>query len=844
MEKPLVAIFSDSNFLSINLVENLLSKTCRVAVFSSDKKNWNSKTSHITNKTNFEIYDESEYFNFSQINYAIFLNGFTEKKNAFSNFKRIYQSPLFKNIKSLAIFPFETFDVKENLSLSLSPNLAVIYVGDLLGPRIDLESDLLVTSVLSESIQKRNLTLGVGEVFYPVFVSDAAKEIVKWVFSFGPYGRETFLLGSQVSGSTLWTEIKKIIPELTISYEKDFPVRSVPRGYDVKVVSSNLTFLIRETFSWISKSSVKIKPIAANRKVSKPRPNLRKLKITLSVMIPILVLPYLCLLLVTGLFYLSSKFYLSGKSETARNLLLISKTVSVVGRGESLVLKQIPLLGLIYKESFYALGLTQKVGEAAINGVYLVDNARFLFDKALGNEIYDPVKPSNEIKVYLDRIYQDVSLIQADTKDQATQNTFLAGEVMRKFDFEKAKRLTSEGVKIVDRLPEILGSSDPKTYLVLFQNNMELRPTGGFIGSFGLLTFEGGRMSDFTLSDVYSADGQLKGHIEPPAPIKNYLGEANWFLRDSNWDPDFPTSARRAEWFLDKEIDRQVDGTISLDLSPVKSLLNHTGPIHLADYDLDITPDNLYEKTQEEVHEDVFAGTHKKASFMTALSRNLVTEVSNLASGKKAQVLKEFYKNLEERHIQIYLHDEMVQSPVSSLGWSGEVATPSCGVGCQADLVGVIEANVGVNKANYFIKRSHSLKVDILPDRIEKELTLEIENSANQSLGLSGLYKAYIRVLVPQKSEVVGDYEIIESKGRKEIGFLTEVLGGETKRIVVSWSTPKEVGDSYGLYFRKQAGTGESDPLNVSIVAPDRAYSYNTTLSRDFLTKISWLKDK
>ena len=348
-------------------------------------------------------------------------------------------------------------------------------------------------------------------------------------------------------------------------------------------------------------------------------------------------------------------------------------------------------------------------------------------------------------------------------------------------------------------------------------------------------------MSDFTLSDVYSADGQLKGHIEPPAPIKDHLGEANWFLRDSNWDPDFPTSASRAEWFLDKEIDKQVDGVIVLDLEPVKSMLMHTGPIYLADYDLDITKDNLYEKTQDEVHEDLFPGTHKKASFLTALSRNLVTEVSNLPSEKKALILKEFYKDLEERHIQISLHNTQVQDSVAALGWNGEVATPTCGSGCYADFVGVVEANVGVNKANYFIQRRHDLKIEILPKKIRRELTIELKNNANPSLGLLGKYKAYVRVLVPVNAEAHGNYDITTSGQRKELGFLAEVLGGEAQKLVISWSTPRVGNMSYGIYFRKQAGTGEDDPLNVSILAPTKSYSYNTNLSRDFLTKVTWI---
>ena len=68
---------------------------------------------------------------------------------------------------------------------------------------------------------------------------------------------------------------------------------------------------------------------------------------------------------------------------------------------------------------------------------------------------------------------------------------------------------------------------------------MELRPTGGFIGSYAIMTFDKGRLAEIVVNDVYTADGQLKGHVDPPEPIRKYLGEGGWFLRDSNWDPDF-----------------------------------------------------------------------------------------------------------------------------------------------------------------------------------------------------------------------------------------------------------------------------------------------------------------
>ena len=105
-----------------------------------------------------------------------------------------------------------------------------------------------------------------------------------------------------------------------------------------------------------------------------------------------------------------------------------------------------------------------------------------------------------------------------------------------------------------------------KTYLVLFQNNMELRPTGGFIGSYALLNIGNGKMKGFSISDVYTADGQLKGHVDPPDAIRKYLAQPHFFLRDSNYDPDFVVSSEKAIWFLQKELGINVDGVIGINL--------------------------------------------------------------------------------------------------------------------------------------------------------------------------------------------------------------------------------------------------------------------------------------
>jgi len=106
-----------------------------------------------------------------------------------------------------------------------------------------------------------------------------------------------------------------------------------------------------------------------------------------------------------------------------------------------------------------------------------------------------------------------------------------------------------------------------------------------FIGSFAILSFKKGALSNLEVYDVYTADGQLKGYVEPPWQLKTYLDQPTWYLRDSNWDPDFSVSAQRAEWFLDKSLGIRVDGVVGIDLSLVKNLVGVLGSLYVADYD-------------------------------------------------------------------------------------------------------------------------------------------------------------------------------------------------------------------------------------------------------------------
>ena len=861
MMKPHVGIFSDDNFLAITILENLLSKKCFVSVYTDSKTQWEDKTGHLQKPGNFEILPIGKNKYFNEIDYCIFLSGFLDKDNLVKEMSKVSAYKFINAKKSILVLPLETYKVFQEYKIVPSDNLALVYVSDIIGPRIDLESSLLMARVLYTSLYKGTIDVGIGEKFYPVYVFDAARILTSWLFSFGPYGKETAVMGDEVSVDNLRSEFVRRIPNLKTSHNLQIKIRFFPRGIEIKKIGCNLRYVFNETLSWLSKiTEVKNYEAPQTSSGMDISPKFKK-TLWLSVL-SILLAASPFMIAFTSFMFLKIAYsnFINGDGSKVKNLIYFAKMASVVGKYESKVLTYMPFVGRVYKESYFINILLEGGSEMAESVVNLSLNASELMSKVMGNDIYDPNIYAQKITPDLDYIYQSLAFMEAEANTQVFSGGLAAKKFISKVDIARLKLVLLQGKILINNLPQDIGTNGSKTYLVLFQNNMELRPAGGFIGSYGLLSFEEGRMTDLSVSDVYSADGQLKGHVEPPAPIKKYLGEANWWLRDSNWDPDFTTSGKRAEWFLDKEIDRKVDGVIGLDLETVKKLLTVTGPISLPDYNLDITQENLYEKTQAEVENKFFAGSTKKASFLTALSRNLIMELEKLQGSKKLKALKTIFDGLEERHVQIYTHNEFSQNAYSDLAWSGEVKVPTCGGDCYAELVGTVEANVGVNKSNYYITRKQTLDVKISGNKIESALAVELTNNANPSLGTTGIYKNYIRLLTNANSEIhramvvsgesneFVDLDINSIKDRKESGMYLEIYPGQTKKIVFNWKdnlrAPISDSGEYRLYVRKQAGIGDF-PTQIkvrnssSLTNPD-GNVYNTMLARDFFSRITW----
>lgn len=428
-------------------------------------------------------------------------------------------------------------------------------------------------------------------------------------------------------------------------------------------------------------------------------------------------------------------------------------------------------------------------------------------------------------------------------------------------------------------LPELTGFYGKRTLLVVLQNNMELRPTGGFIGSYGLLTFEEGWLKDLKIEDVYTADGALEGHVEPPEPIKTHLSQEHWYMRDSNWNPDFSEAGARLAWFIEKEIDVEVDGVIALDLTFAKYLLEVTGPVELADFQTTVTADNLFHEAHERIEANFFPGSTHKRDFLTSLGTVLIEKVLKNPHISSLSLAEKVYQSLSERHLLVYMINPTTQSAIEILDWAGtqQVAANCTPPRCVSDYLMIVNANLGVNKANYYVEQKVKDVIQIQPDKIIHQLTLTYKNDSPEESKVGGFYKNYVRVYAPTESKLIeatvegeklalidtgvasssaaltahenelamfAGWLEVPPKREQSITFVYEMpfsSGGDEVRYVYKvQKQPGTTADKLEMTLQYPNGwqlisnkNGEGDVAGASSLENQDSISYNTSLERD-----------
>jgi hypothetical protein len=416
--------------------------------------------------------------------------------------------------------------------------------------------------------------------------------------------------------------------------------------------------------------------------------------------------------------------------------------------------------------------------------------------------------------------------------------------------------------------PRLLGADGARTYLVLAQNNQELRATGGFISGVGELRVEGGRLQSLDFRDSYAVDNWEVPHEGTPPDFQWTLFGELWLFRDANWDADFPTSARRALEIYERDRGVAAEGVITLDLAALELLVGAVGPIAVEGIGEPVTAANVVAVVQEQwggAGED--AGQdwwlHRK-DFMGQIAAATLKRLMEGPELDRARLARAVQQALAEKHMLVYLADAEAARLVHERGWDG--ALPAWGPGM--DGLWVVDSNVGFNKVDARVERSIVYRVDLGSEGgpvAEVAVTYHnrsrgvVEGCVQESRYgddyadmMERCYWNYVRVYVPGGSRLLAGPEIPWPAGslaarypealpgepfgseRAEGGWAVwtaffDLAPGASRTLAFRYELPPwvQMRDAegvarYELQVLKQPGT-EAVPLQVELVLPPGA---------------------
>lgn len=387
---------------------------------------------------------------------------------------------------------------------------------------------------------------------------------------------------------------------------------------------------------------------------------------------------------------------------------------------------------------------------------------------------------------------------------------------------------------VIAFLPNLLGVDERQRYLILLQNQGELRSTGGWISSYAILGLEGGQIRELVVDDVYNLDGELKNKqliFSAPVDMQNALGIKDWNLSLSNWDPDFPETANNAEFFVKQSGKTpEIDGVITLDVQFLQNLLEKWGGIKVPGEEEVVTKDNIHDKIFA-MHEAFTPGESQKATFLANLSNEVIKKIlSSDASGYK-DIAEVIMKSLDQKDILVYIKDPKAQRYFAQEGWNGEINSKYLSSPFS------VEWNWGGNKANLFLKRNQKITMDIVNyNDIKGTYSLFLQNNSVSSTYPQGEYTNYVRVYLPETAELQSVKGFLDSKyvttykdGYKIVSGWFNVPIKTTKQLEIKYEITKaeELGlinvdgntINMPLNLYKQPGTG-NDEVRVEITYP------------------------
>ena len=404
--------------------------------------------------------------------------------------------------------------------------------------------------------------------------------------------------------------------------------------------------------------------------------------------------------------------------------------------------------------------------------------------------------------------------------------------------FNEIASTVEQSKPILQSTPFLLGIDNARTYLVLFQNDKELRPTGGFLTAYSIMKVDKAKFNPVLSNDIYNLDAQYKPKLRAPDPLVKYIKgpyvlSQNIRLRDMNWSPDFKVSM---DLFLSEAKSvgvTGIDGIIAVDTQLLVNLLDAIGPIGVPGFGNFSTqvepkcncPQVIYElesfaDVEGPIIWDPVTGkiilrppnSDNRKKIIGPLMNSIMANALGQPKDKLPKLFTAVFKSVMEKHVLFYMIDPTAQKAVEAFNLAGRIKETG-----GEDYLHINDANLGGRKSNLYVTQEVDQEITSDKDGIVKTVTITYKNPAKQDGWLNSVLPDWIRIYVPKGSTLMA-IEGLDNKATPYEEFGKTVFAGfyqlrpeGVSKITFKYKVPYKVIGNYKLLIQKQPGT--DDPL-------------------------------
>ena len=397
---------------------------------------------------------------------------------------------------------------------------------------------------------------------------------------------------------------------------------------------------------------------------------------------------------------------------------------------------------------------------------------------------------------------------------------------------------TKKEINVVNSLAEALTKNDnvEKSFLLMLQNNMELRPGGGFLGQYAVIKIKNGQVTYTYFEDANLLDQRITAKVTPPYPFTRMMQLKKWKFRDSNFSPDFPTNVEKAKYFYRLAgKNSNFDGVIAVNSDVLLDILKLTGPVTVPGYAGEYNSQNAVLRLEEQVEKAYIMNpeidTQNRKAIMKKMAAILVDKLTQLNNIPKLAEL--FLEELQNKNIMLNFQDPDLQNLAAEVYWDGRVA-----YGWGSDFLMAVDANMGALKTDYYMRRTITYRIDLDQEKPVVDLNILYKNTAPYGDWRTSDYHSYLRVYVPKganllEREMVSYPNIQEEKDKTYFGFIVHVLIGRETNARLKYELPANFDkNNYRLLIQKQSGVGDV-PVKVTIKKGGREFTQEQTMIKD-----------